>query len=176
MEKGEVQVFVDDFVLGRLPPVCVVTGQATNDQVKMRSNVHPLNPVWLLLILLGPIGWLILLAVAWSNGDYLTGWLPYSRAEMSVRDARRRLLLIGTAVAVVGFLLLAGFLHVPVMFGGALVALFAGLIGFTALESREPRVSLDASGRWVTIRRVHPSFVASVSARSGDRERPSLRP
>lgn len=171
MQTGTVQVFVDDYVTGRLPPVCAVTGVPTTDQVEMRTNVEPLNPLWLLLIFLGPVGWIILLALAWSSGSYLSGWLPYSHDEASARRERRRLVLIGALIVTAGCLALAYLLWSGIMVGVAVAALIAALVVLAVLDRDEPRLSLDATRRWVTIGRVHPHFEDAVSRSSADQER-----
>lgn len=172
MNQGSIQVFVDDFVAGRLPAVCAITGVATTDQVRFRTNVSPLSPVWLLLILLGPIGWAILLAMAWSSGNYLVGWLPYHHDEARRRRDRRRLVVTGGVAGAVGIVILSLALDSSVLMGlGVLIAL-VGIGALVILGWSEPRFELDASRRWLTIRRVHPDFVAAVdSLQAGGQDR-----
>jgi hypothetical protein len=69
-----VRVFVDDAVLGRFPPVCAKTGMPSDGRLAVTTTVGGSGRVsapWLiLLVLLGPIGWVALavLAVALPTG------------------------------------------------------------------------------------------------------------
>jgi hypothetical protein len=164
MARAEALVFVDDYVMGRLPEVCAVTGHPTDDQINIRSRIDQLS--WaasILLILLGPLGWLALLVMA-LTGPTLVGWLPYSIDEAVRRREQRRFVAIGTVAGVLGLLLLASALDAPVFASLALPLLFLGVIVFGLCLYREPRIGLDASGRWVSIRRAHPNFAAAVAA------------
>lgn len=160
--KGSAKVFVDDYATGRLPGVCVVTGEPTADQVRLRTNVSTTSAVWWLLVLLGPIGWLVLLAVINSSRSYVEGWLPYSHAEARRRRAMWRSSLIWFGATIVGLLLLSAGLNSGLLGGVAVVVLVAGLVTLAIRQRGEPLVSLDASGRWVTFNRVHPAFVTAV--------------
>jgi hypothetical protein len=177
MAHAEVLVFVDDYVLGRLPGVCAVTGHPTDDQIKIRSRTDQLS--WaasIFLILLGPLGWLALLVIGLATPT-LTGWLPYSIGEAIRRKEQRRFVAIGTVAGVIGLLLLASGLDAPVFASLALPLGALGAIIFAIHLYREPRIGLDASGRWVTIRRAHPNFVVLVSremAADQDRSLPRL--
>ncbi len=169
METGEVQVFVDDYVIGRLPAVCAVTGEPSTDQVRFRTNVSPLNPIWILLIFLGPIGWIALAFMSASRRSYLTGWLPYAHEIAKRHREQRRLVVIATSVAVVSGFVLAALMGSGLLVGFAFAALVVGLVVLMVLERGEPRVALDGSGRWVTLGNVHPAFVAAVTTRlAGD--------
>lgn len=186
-----VTVFVDDAVLGRLPPICVKDGVATSDRLTTAQDVGGsagLGVAWL-LILAGPLGWLGLLVLGFSRrgGDYLTVTLPYSEvAYERVRRAtavRRRaaLILAGTSVATLLALLLRTTDSRLLAIGLAVVA--AGALIKVTLESFQLRrlavpVVLDASRRWVTLYGVHPRFAEAVQDRAdavqdrnADRER-----
>lgn len=160
--KPFVQVFVDDYATGRLPEVCVVTGHPTTDQVRMRTNVSRLAAIWFVLILFGPVGWLVLLAVSFSSRNYLEGWLPYEHREARRRHQAWKFGLIWSAVAIGGLLLLGAGLKSGIFVVLAVAVLVVGLIALVVSQHREPEIRLDASGRWVTIRRVHPSFAAAI--------------
>jgi hypothetical protein len=175
MAHAEALVFVDDYVMGRLPEVCAVTGHRTDDQIRIRSRIDQLSwAATILLMFLGPLGWLALLVMA-MTGPTLTGWLPYSVAEAVRRKEHRRFVVIGTVGGVLGLLLLASVLDAPVFASLALPLLVLAAIALGIQLYREPRIGLDASGRWVTIRRAHPNFVAAVNAsRDHDRSLPRL--
>ena len=107
-----VTVFVDDAVCGRFPPVCAKTGQPSDGSLSLSHDVRGASSVstaWLLLLLLlGPIGWLMLLVLALANPrqtEWLTVQLPWSTEAMErLRAARaqRRNLWIGAAASLVG--------------------------------------------------------------------------
>jgi hypothetical protein len=173
MAHVEALVFVDDYVMGRLPAVCAVTGSPTDDQIKFRSRIDRLSPaVTILLILLGPPGWLGLIVIG-LTGPTLVGWLPYSITEAVRRKDQRRFVAIGTLAGVLGLLVLAGALDTPIFASLALPLLFLGVIVFGLCLYREPRIGLDASGRWVSIRRTHPNL-AAAAAGAQDRSLPRL--
>lgn len=156
------KVFIDDYVVGRLPGICVVTGEPTTDQVRLRKNVSSANAVWFILILLGPVGWLVLLAVSLSSRNYLEGWVPYSHEVARRRREMWRSGLIAGIVTIVGLLVLAGQFGSGLLGGIAVALLVAGLVVLAISERREPSIELDASGRWVTLKRVHPAFQHAV--------------
>jgi hypothetical protein len=61
---SDVAIFVDDAVLGRLPMVCVRTGAPADGLHRIHQRIGG-QPGWaLLLVLLGPIGWIVLIALA----------------------------------------------------------------------------------------------------------------
>src|SRR5579872_339974 len=81
------RVFVDDAVLGHLPPVCVKDGIPTSDSLVLTENVGGrtgLGIAWLLL-LVGPLGWLglLILSASRQSGDILTVTLPYSEVAFT---------------------------------------------------------------------------------------------
>jgi hypothetical protein len=81
-------VFVDDAVLGRLPPICIKDGVPTNDWFVARCGVGETGFISdvaaFVLLLVGPLGWLTLLVLAvmrrGRGGDVLTVRLPLSQA------------------------------------------------------------------------------------------------
>ena len=60
---ASVSVFVDDAVRGRLPHVCVETGQPADGKLVLSRSRGGVGP-GVLLILLGPIGWIALFVIA----------------------------------------------------------------------------------------------------------------
>jgi hypothetical protein len=119
-----VEVWVDDAVRGNLPGVCVKTGCPADGLVRVEHEHGSLGLAWL-LVFLGPIGWIVLLALLATNcRELFTVRLPYSNASWERERALRR---------------------------------------------GEVRVDLDASRRWVSLRRVHPMFADAVRRRDHDR-------
>lgn len=174
MRKGEVQVFVDDYVLGRLPEVCVVSGRQTTDRVQLRTNVTPLNWAWFLLLALGPLGAIALLIVAWTGNEYITGWMPYSHERFRHLKAQKRFVVVGSLIGGVGFVALAVALDSGVFFALVGLIVVAAMMILYKLGGDEPRVELDGTKRWVTIRNAHPAFVASFADRSTPPQERSL--
>ena len=169
-----VTVFVDEAVLGELPPVCVINGTPTDDRLTLTQDVGNetgLGVAWL-LILAGPLGWLGLLIIAsMQRGERLTVTLPYSEdAHTRLRRARRartQAMLVMGAGVVTAFLawqhgstdsgLLALALAVV-----AVVALIKVIIESVHVSRATVRLSLDASRRWLTLIGVHGNFVDAV--------------
>jgi hypothetical protein len=179
-----VTVFVDDAVLGRLPPICVKDGVATSDRLTLVQDVTGsagLGVAWL-LILASPLGWigLFMLSGARGGGDYLTVSVPYSEVAYNrVRRAtaarlRAGLILAGALVAAVlclllrttDFRLLAAGLAVV-----ACAALVNVIVASVHLHRMAVHLDLDASRRWVTLRGVHPSFADAVRERNDEESR-----
>ena len=180
---AEVTVFVDDAVLGRLPSVCVKDGTYTDDHLTLRQELgggSGLGILWL-LILVGPVGWIALVVISYSRGSggMLTVRLPFSQVayERLVKSRRERWPW-GIVTIVLGVVTLAYLLRMSegnadalqdllTAVAGAIVVV--ALIGWVsaATRFRKTRVDmdLDASRRWVTLRGVHPDFVAAVDQR-----------
>ena len=82
-------VFVDDAVLGHLPPVCAKTGEATTDHLILTVPVggsEGLGIAWLLL-LAGPLGWLGLVVLQLTRrSETLTVRLPFCDAAYVALD------------------------------------------------------------------------------------------
>jgi hypothetical protein len=183
-----VTVFVDDAVCGRFPPVCAKTGQPSDGSLSLSHDVRGASSVstaWLLLLLLlGPIGWLMLLVLGLANPrqtEWLTVQLPWSTEAMArlraARAQRRNLWigaaasLVGSAAALVAWTGAGTALDFPFQLAAlALVgATVACVIGALVAEARVGRATvaleLDASRRWVTLRGVAPEFARTVQAR-----------
>lgn len=168
------EVFVDDYVLGRLPGICVVTGEPTGDRLASSIVVDGPSPAWWLLVLLGPIGWLVLILVmVGSRRSTLTGELPMSAIAYQAARHRDRLRWLYAATVVIALLALA--LAFP-SFGGVglvLLLLAVGVAAWIIADRRSwPQVTLDASRRWVKISGVHPAFADTVGrSRSAESHR-----
>jgi hypothetical protein len=174
---AEVTVFVDDVVIGRLPPVCIKEGIPTADHLTVRdaSSGPGFGAAWLLVIL-GPIGWIVLLYLSLAGKGGLTGRLPFSEfAYRRLKVAQRMQTVWIVAAIVVGLLAslsLAIFSSTrSAASSAALIALGAATVGalvMLALQTREVRraevhLVLDDSHRWVTIKGVHPDFAAALA-------------
>lgn len=145
-----------------LPQVCAVTGRSADWLLTLEIR-RPGNPLSLLLIFLGPLGWLILLAVLLRGGEGTSVDVPVSQNVMDqVREKQRRwrIMLVSMAAAVVLFALAAGNQLFPVAW-----MVFFPVIGlgiWTGLVTpHRIRPSLDGVGL-VTLKNVHPSFVSAV--------------
>jgi hypothetical protein len=171
---ARVTVFVDDAVRGALPPVCVRTGSPATTHAAVDSRVGGASPLAVLLIFLGPIGWIALLVLG-GRSETLVARLPVSDAVEHLWERWRRVRLAAAAAVVAGLALLAvtagspGWMRVSLLVAGAGFAgtVFAGV----RLWLCGVGVDLDASRRWVTLRGVHPTFVEGVLRReAGQRE------
>jgi fatty acid desaturase len=164
-------VFVDDAVLGHLPDVCAKTGEHADGLFRIDGQVRsPGRAALLLLLFLGPIGWIILL-FAWIMADpeRVHTRIPYSNAAV---QRERHLARSRTAAAIAAVVLLA------IAISGGLAAfeiqavwtvLAAAAVVLTialqiALEFTRVHVSIDGSRRWITLSGVHPAFAAAVKA------------
>jgi len=163
---ASVTVFVDEAVRGDLPPVCVQRGVPASVGVRTNAWIGPgLGLLWL-LVLAGPVGWLLLvvLGVNRAGREKLVVTLPYSeaaiakrRALRSFRDAAFALTLLFVVAYFVRFL---GVPAIWAVLGG--VCLGVSLVTHARLDWQSVDVSLDGSRRWVRLSRVHPAFVAAV--------------
>jgi hypothetical protein len=179
---AEVTVFVDDVVLGRLPPLCVKEGIPTGDHLTVRdaSGGPGFGAAWL-LVLLGPIGWIVLIYLSLAGGGGVTGKLPFSEyAYRRLVVAQRMQTVWIVAAIVVG--ILAGVAlaihlasHSSASFAAAIVlgAATVGAVVEVALQTRlvlrsEVHLVLDESRSWVTIHKVHPDFAAAVANRPAE--------
>jgi hypothetical protein len=171
-----VSVFVDDAILGRLPDVCVRTGEPADMAVRTTRPVGGgLGPLWL-LGLFGPPGWvaLVVLAFLLPGQEQLTVQLPYTRAawerEREAQKFRLALGCVGLAAMATALLLRAGpFPLLWVVLGAGCLAWAAGL--WVVASGQETGVHLDGSRRWVTLSRVHPAFARAVQAEEATRPR-----
>ncbi len=163
--RPTVTAFVDDYVLGKLPSVCVVSGLSTPSQLRQRTTVRGPGPAWMLLLLLPPLGWLaFFLVMIGHRQSSLTGHLPLSDDAWADITRLRRM---SVAAAVGGFLglllaMLAPEVFVPVILALALSAMVGGLLTYLRSRARLPGIELDASGRWVSLQGVHPAFAIAV--------------
>ena len=162
-----VSVFVDDAVRGRLPSICVKTGERTDLIIRVQQPVGGgLNGAAWLLVFLGPPGWVALFVVMLlsSGQEYLTVRIPQTEAAFDREKSLERFRLAAVGAGIVTLLCA---LVLPGMFPVLWLMLGAAfLIAGAALHLRILRqavgISLDGSRRWVTFSGVHPAFVQAV--------------
>ncbi|HEX4433956.1 MAG TPA: hypothetical protein VH012_03945 [Acidimicrobiales bacterium] len=179
-------VFVDDAVLGHLPPVCAKTGAETPDRLVMTVPVgrdEGLGIAWLLL-LAGPIGWLGLFLYAISRRDEtLTVKLPYSDAAYhDLARARRDRRNAGIATIVLPVMALIVLIPQSYFARAAAAALVVVAIGSFCVYIAETihvrraavRVDLDASRRWVTLSRISDPLAEAITRQTASRTAPRM--
>lgn len=172
---AQVTVFVDDAVLGRLPPICVKNGLPTDDTLTLRARIGDasrLGVAWL-LVLAGPLGWLGLAILAASRrpSETLTVELPLSEAAYRQLEQAKRAfwpVIVTMTILLVSFLFTLAH-HNPLLTGtlafAILVAAAVWVRAIFEVRERSVTVGLDASRRWVTLGRVHPTFAENCSGR-----------
>lgn len=176
-------VFVDDAVLGHLPPVCAKTGVDTWDHLVMTVPVggsEGLGIAWL-LVLAGPIGWLGLFIYAVARRvETLTVKLPYCDAAYNELTRHRRIRR-NTGLAVIMLFVIAILVAIARTYTAraAAVALAVVAVGllvtFVAETFRVRRaavqVDLDGSRRWVTLSRISDGLAEAITTSRADRPR-----
>jgi hypothetical protein len=169
--------------------VCAKTGMPSDGRLAVTTTVGGSgrgSPWLILLVLLGPVGWVALAVLAVALPDRterLTVEVPWTTAaDERLRSARtRRTLMYGiVATGIVGLVAAVALPVGPVVGSGAqlagllvlgalAVALVGGFLAALAAERAVARwtigVELDGSRRWVTLDGVHPGFVAAVQPR-----------
>jgi hypothetical protein len=164
-------VFVDDAVLGHFPAVCAKTGEHTDGLYRIDGQVRsPGRAALLLLIFLGPIGWIILLfAMIASGPERVHTRIPYSSAAVGRErfiTRSRTWSLVATLVFVV--LAVSGGIaafEIPAVWTTLAVVAFLGFVALQGwLEFTRVHVSIDGSRRWITLSGVHPKFAEAVRA------------
>jgi hypothetical protein len=164
-------VFVDDAVLGHFPAVCAKTGEHADGLFRVDGQVRsPGRVALLLLVFLGPIGWIILLLAMIASGpERVHTRIPYSRAAVDREhfiSKSRTWSLVATLVFVV--LAISGgitALEIPALWtvlAATAFVVFVALQGW--LEFTRVHVSIDGSRRWITLSGVHPAFAEAVQA------------
>jgi len=175
---AEVNVFVDDAVLGRLPAVCARDGVFTTSKFRIVSEIgrsNRLGILWLLFFA-GPFGWIALVFLSTrSSGEHLAVELPYSEAAygrfVTARRLRNNAAIIGASVGV-GLLFLTAQARLGEAGAMLILATLVVTVTLVARASWEMGresigVDLDASRRWVTLHGVHPAFAAACQEQRG---------
>jgi hypothetical protein len=163
-----VRVFVDDAVQGRLPNLCASSGAPADQWRRFEQRVGGPNPALLLLVLLGPPGWILLLLLS-GRGERLDVLLPVSDAVTRRWEQRLRHRRIAVSATVLGVVVvvLAGPSLVPLGLIAA-AATWAFVAHFLVLMDGIG-IDLDASRRWVTLKGVDEAFAAAVRAEQATR-------
>ena len=172
-----VTVFVDDAVQGHLPMVGATDGAPAEGLHRIHLTVGGPSLLLLLLIFVGPIGWIMLIALSASrSGRAFTVRLPYTHAALRRERTTYRAAVVAGAVflgsatawvfAMTGPSPRSNVRETMILLLGA--GAIAALVATVALGARyslaRPGIELDASGRWVTLRGVHPAFAAACDA------------
>jgi hypothetical protein len=162
---ARVEVFVDDAVRGRLPDVCVKTGERADGKFRIEQSWGGIGAGWI-LVLLGPLGWIVLAVwAATSRRERLTVRLPYSTAafDREARLLRERILAVIVALAL-GLAAIVQLASLPrsVWGVGTAVAVVVAAAIQVRLGWSQIGIRLDASHRWVTLSNVHPDFARAV--------------
>jgi hypothetical protein len=163
-----VKVTLDDAMVGRLPPVCVMTGERADGYAPMVVP-KPLGFAWLLL-LLGPFGVLLLVALYSRLRVRYVVSIPMSDAafERWHRAQAQRLWLsfLGGAglVAAVALVWLGGLALLIAL--ASVAALALALRAHLRVPWLQPTLNADRAGRTLTMLGVHDRFAAAVAAPS----------
>jgi hypothetical protein len=162
---AKIEVRVEDFRDGALPRVCVATGARADRLYAMKASYKPSWPI--VFILLGPVGWLVMLVAAVGLQRSVDGYLPWSDAvQTSAAASRRRstrhaLEALAIGAVLVAALIVAG--HGFVAFVAGAVAVVA--VGAFAIMASRPAgsvgVRLDRNSTFVVVSDAAPDFVES---------------
>ena len=166
---ASVTVFVDDAVRGDWPPICVRSGAPAEWTATVRVPVNrPSEAVWL-LVLLGPVGWLILAILLGGglNHEVLTVQLPYSGAlEVKFRERRgRRNVAIVAAVVLTALGLIGTSAGYAILLVPGVIAIVVAVFRHSQMVLDDVAIELDGSRRWVTISGVADEFARAVESR-----------
>ncbi|HEY3845036.1 MAG TPA: hypothetical protein VGL48_17455 [Acidimicrobiales bacterium] len=181
---AEVTVFIDDAVRGTLPALCIKEGVPTGDRLTVSERVSGsagLGVAWL-LILFGPLGWLVLFIIACTHrpADYVTANLPFSEFAYRRMTVARRMMRTWTglslASAVLALVLLMYESPAAVATSVALGVFFVAALVSSFVEAHRLRLAkvglgLDASRRWLTISGVHPDFARAAQEQAWGADR-----
>ena len=179
------QIPIDDFVTGDLPPVCVGSGVESSTVVEFENDRGVVRGWWGLLLFLGPCGLLAMVGLyALSPRPIpVRGLLPMTRAAHDDRNravwALRRAYALGAVATLAAIVALAAFQSVVGLPGSALMVVLVGLVfvwilALPAMEFVNRRrnqiaVVAMAGGRWVEVRGAHPEFVRAVERQNRQR-------
>ena len=167
MRHQSATVFVDDYIVGRTPDICAITGRSTSDRLTVSTEIDRPSPAWFLLLLAPLLGWFILAFVlATARRTYLTGSIAVSADAWRALRRRRHHAMLAMVGGVTLLIVVAAWVDVARGAGAllALVLIVGGIVALALVDARSPKVHLDATRRWVTITRVHAQYAAAVAA------------
>lgn len=150
-----------EFTQRELPRVCAATGEHAGWYARM-SVSRPAHPASFLLLFLGPLGWLLLFVVL-TRSDGTEVDIPVSRQVMdNIKEKRRRWRwFLATLVATVGAFSLIGRTEFYAVSWIVLLPFAAVGIWVSQVKTHRIGLRLDGVGL-VTVKNVHPNFVAAV--------------
>lgn len=172
-------VFVDDAVQGHVPYICVKTGEPADGLHRIHKTIGGTSGWAWLLIFLGPVGWLFLLAglIFGGRSRQLLVRLPYSYNALHREHSQFR----ATVVAGIGMVVSAVAMVIALtgptprsqvretviylLIAATVCAAITTFVLAIRYSLCRPGIELDASGRWVTLRGVHPNFARAVADR-----------
>jgi hypothetical protein len=169
-----VRVRLDDALVGSLPPVCVMTGDAADGYAPMIVP-RRLGIAWLLL-LAGPIGVAVLIGLYPRLRTRYAVRVPTSEPAFERWHSARARRLWCSWLGGMG--LVAAFALRWIGPLAALVALASLLLIGAALRAhwqvpwRQPTMSADPGGRTITMAGVHERFATAVANRPSPRSSP----
>jgi hypothetical protein len=162
-----------DLKFGHLPAVCVKTGRPADASVKFRFVTLPTWANALYLLLLTGVGFLIVFIIMRLVSRVESGRLPYVRAAANrIRLWRwvRVATIVGIPVLLIAAIVsLGGDTTIAALVWSAFLAdLIAAIVfPYAVLNRIGPNGYVHDSpygnGRWVELRRVHPTFAAAVA-------------
>ena len=152
--------------LGRLPPVCVATGEPADGRMAATYPERKLGPL-MLLVLLGPVGVVVILAFLWLRRTIALE-LPYTRSAFDKIIQREQLRTKSAVAGTVFFVLALALIRVSVLLGIVCLVLCAVsyiMFAFAAwsLGPLQPEVRGDKTTVYLT--GVDPKFAAAVRER-----------
>ena len=153
-------------VRGDFPAVCVRTGLPASGTVAVVDKVGGVRPWAFLLVLAGPVGWIVLIGLALALGEDFEVQLPFASDAWNAirRTTAAGSMILGAAGVAFLSLLLMDQSRAAVIVGAGVAVV--GLIVVSAARAMLPRVSLDATRTSATIRRAHRGFCDAVRAES----------
>ncbi|MDQ6919328.1 MAG: hypothetical protein M3Z98_08215 [Candidatus Dormibacteraeota bacterium] len=166
-------IWSTDLKLGHLPAVCVRTGQPADASVKFRFVTTPRWAYLMILLVCTGVGLVLASIIMRLVSRSATGRLPYVRAEANrIRLWRwvRVALFVGLPILLVAAVVALGW---DTTVGAVILSVFVADLVATivfphaVLNRIGPNGYVHDSpygnGRWIELRRVHPTFAAAVA-------------
>ena len=160
------RVSIDDFEDGIVPMVCASSGRPAAGLYRIRLIRTPMWP--LLLVLLGPLGWIAIPIACYFSRTTVVGYLPFTEAaQQRMRIARRHALQLAGLSAAVGVVLVinaAG--YGQTLLGWAGLGSLVVALAFLWRAGRPPGSvggRPEPGHRWVTVTSVSAEFAAAYT-------------